>query len=208
MPKSFPLKREEEEALRHEMRIMELLANSPSYPGSMAKRLYENSFFVVMGKSPEPLHFRFAFGKKEIGLEEFLQFALAATTAVENIHRFDVIHKDINDHNVHYNEEKKQCTLVDFDLSITINHQKIIPVDPNFLEGTLSLYLAGAIWPHEPRHRLQNGLLFARVLFYRALTGELPFFSRDPLELVHMHLAMQPRPPNRIELDIPEAVSI
>ncbi len=56
---------------------------------------------------------------------------------MENIHRFDVIHKDINDHNVLYNEEKKQCTLVDFDLSITINHQKIIPVDPNFLEGTL-----------------------------------------------------------------------
>ncbi len=72
--------------------------------------------------------------------------------------------------------KKKQCTLVDFDLSITINHQKIIPVNPNFLEGTLP-YISP-----EQSGRMNRGIDYRTdyyslgVLFYRALTGELPFF--------------------------------
>lgn len=207
MPKSSPLKQEEEEALRHEMRIMELLKDSPSIPRFYGEEAYEKTFFMVMEKIDSPSITSILSEKRIFEVEEFLHFALAAVTALENIHRFDIIHKDINDHNIFYNKESKKCMLVDFDLSISINHQKVIPVNPNYLEGTLP-YISP-----EQSGRMNRGIDYRTdyyslgVLFYRALTGELPFFSRDPLELVHMHLAILPRPPERLEPSIPPILS-
>ncbi len=65
MPKSTPVRLEEEEkALRHEMRIMELLAKSPSVPRLYGEGAYQNSFLVVMEKS-KALRFPLCFRKKE-----------------------------------------------------------------------------------------------------------------------------------------------
>lgn len=43
--------------------------------------------------------------------------------------------------------------------------------------------------------------------FYELLTGQLPFSSDDPLELVHFHIAKTPRLPHEVNPAIPPAVS-
>src|SRR5262249_12417357 len=45
------------------------------------------------------------------------------------------------------------------------------------------------------------------VTMYELLTGHLPFEARDPLELIHAHIAQTPRPPRSIDANIPDAVS-
>ena len=45
------------------------------------------------------------------------------------------------------------------------------------------------------------------IIFYQLLTGHLPFQSTDLLELIHAHIAQQPKPPHEINSSIPLAVS-
>jgi len=45
------------------------------------------------------------------------------------------------------------------------------------------------------------------VTFYEMLTGQLPFTSNDPLELIHAHLAVPPIPPHRCCDSVPVVVS-
>ncbi len=67
-------------------------------------------------------------------------------------------------------------------------------MSPNVLEGTLS-YLSP-----EQTGRMNRGIDYRTdfyslgVTFYELLTGELPFQSNDPMELVHSHIAKQPPP--------------
>lgn len=207
MPKSYSPTREEDEAIRHEANILEILKNSPSTPRFYGEEQRGKSSFIVMEKIESPSVSSLLSQKKKFDLEEFLAFALAAVAALENIHRFDVIHRDINDQNVLYDPDKKECKIVDFSLSLAINHQKVIPVSPEFLEGTLP-YISP-----EQSGRMNRGIDYRTdyyslgVLFYRTLTGELPFFSEDPLSLVYMHIAILPLPPVKWDPAIPEAVS-
>ena len=45
------------------------------------------------------------------------------------------------------------------------------------------------------------------VALYRLATGELPFTSSDPLELIHAHLTRTPRPPHERAPGIGEPLS-
>ncbi len=79
-------------------------------------------------------------------------------------------------------------------------------MNPNVLEGTL-----GYISP-EQTGRMNRGIDYRTdfyslgVTFYELLTGELPFQSNDPMELVHCHLAQLP--PNMNKPHSPSAPSL
>lgn len=45
------------------------------------------------------------------------------------------------------------------------------------------------------------------VTFYEMLTGKLPFYSTDPLELIHWHIAKNPQPSIEVNPDIPPTLS-
>lgn len=45
------------------------------------------------------------------------------------------------------------------------------------------------------------------VVLYELFTGTLPFNVDDPAELVHCHLAREPRPPNEVRSELPVALS-
>ncbi|TGZ80051.1 hypothetical protein EX30DRAFT_308148 [Ascodesmis nigricans] len=45
------------------------------------------------------------------------------------------------------------------------------------------------------------------ITMYELVVGYLPFRSAEPLELIHMHIAQQPKPPNEVNASIPAAIS-
>jgi serine/threonine protein kinase len=45
------------------------------------------------------------------------------------------------------------------------------------------------------------------VVFYEMLTGEAPFRSDDPMELIHAHIAKQPVLPSKVNSRVPSAVA-
>ncbi|WP_448266634.1 AAA family ATPase [Nostoc sp. DSM 114159] len=131
-------------------------------------------------------------GKSLESLMEFLEIAIALCNILDILYRDRIIHKDIKPANVLINPETKQVKLIDFSIASLLPRETQTLMNPNVLEGTL-----GYISP-EQTGRMNRGIDYRTdfyslgVTFYELLTGELPFHSNDPMELVHCHLAKLP----------------
>ncbi|MGK7903604.1 MAG: AAA family ATPase [Hormoscilla sp.] len=146
-------------------------------------------------------------GDRPLGREEFLQVALALSQILEDLYRNRVIHKDIKPANILINPETKEIFLIDFSISSLLPRETQEIQNPNILEGTLA-YISP-----EQTGRMNRGIDYRSdfyslgVTFYQLLTGELPFKSDDPMELVHCHIAKTPIPPHAVKPEIPQALS-
>ncbi|MBL1200420.1 MAG: AAA family ATPase [Nostoc sp. GBBB01] len=122
-------------------------------------------------------------------LQEFLEIAIALCDTLNLLYQERIIHKDIKPSNILINPETKQVKLIDFSIASLLPRETQTLVNPNVLEGTLA-YISP-----EQTGRMNRGIDYRTdfyslgVTFYELLTGELPFASNDPMELVHSHLA-------------------
>jgi PAS domain S-box-containing protein len=146
--------------------------------------------------------------QRKFSLKEFLEIALATTEILGQIHRGNIIHKDINPSNIVYNPQTEQLKIIDFGISTQLTRETPILKNPGVLEGTLA-YISP-----EQTGRMNRALDYRTdfyslgVTFYELLTGKLPFETEDALELVHCHIARQPVPPHEIEPRIPVILSL
>ncbi|MEG4169885.1 MULTISPECIES: AAA family ATPase [unclassified Microcoleus] len=131
-------------------------------------------------------------GKTVQSLVYFFQIAIDLSNTLDILYRHRIIHKDIKPANILINPETKQVKLIDFSIASLLPRETQTLMSPNVLEGTLS-YLSP-----EQTGRMNRGVDYRTdfyslgVTFYELLTGELPFQSNDPMELVHSHIAKQP----------------
>ncbi|AVH68023.1 trifunctional serine/threonine-protein kinase/ATP-binding protein/sensor histidine kinase [Nostoc sp. 'Peltigera membranacea cyanobiont' N6] len=125
-------------------------------------------------------------------LQDFLLLAIALCNTLDILIRHRVIHKDIKPANILINPQTKEIKLIDFSIASLLPRETQILMSPNVLEGTL-----GYLSP-EQTGRMNRGIDYRTdfyslgVTFYELLTGELPFKSHDPMELVHCHIAKLP----------------
>jgi serine/threonine protein kinase len=125
--------------------------------------------------------------------EGFLPCAIQLTQALQLVHEQELIHKDIKPANV-LCKPSGDVQLLDFNVSSPNPREVQSYVAPMYLEGTLA-YLAP-----EQTGRMNRSLDYRAdfyslgVTFYTWLTGNPPFASSDPLELIHCHLAVLPEP--------------
>ncbi|NET56837.1 MAG: AAA family ATPase [Symploca sp. SIO2E6] len=138
---------------------------------------------------------------------EFIQIAIQITQILEQLSQHRIIHKDIKPHNILINPQTKQVKLIDFSIASLLPREKQFLQNPNVLEGTLA-YLSP-----EQTGRMNRGIDYRSdfyslgVTFYQMLTGQLPFSSKDAMELVHSHLARKPTPPTQLNPEIPQVLS-
>ncbi|WGV27355.1 trifunctional serine/threonine-protein kinase/ATP-binding protein/sensor histidine kinase [Halotia branconii] len=172
---------------------------------TIAKNL--NSPLIVQTYSLEPLQNGYALVMEDFGgislkdyftnknniasLDEFLQIAIALCDTLDILYRNRIIHKDIKPANILINPETKQVKLIDFSIASLLPRETQILINPNVLEGTLA-YISP-----EQTGRMNRGIDYRTdfyslgVTFYELLTGELPFQSNDPMEMVHCHIAKE-----------------
>ncbi|MEH2087736.1 ATP-binding sensor histidine kinase [Nostoc sp.] len=140
-------------------------------------------------------------------LEEFFQIAIALCNTLEILYNQRIIHKDIKPSNILINPETKQVKLIDFSIASLLPRETQTLISPNVLEGTLA-YISP-----EQTGRMNRGIDYRTdfyslgVTFYELLTGELPFQSNDPMELVHSHIAKVASSIHLINLQIPPVIS-
>lgn len=140
------------------------------------------------------------FGKK-------LEIALSLVAALRGVHAAHVIHKDLCPQNVVINPATGELRLIDFDLATALPIERTCTAIPTLLQGTLA-YIAP-----EQTGRMNRAVDYRSdfyalgVTLYELFTDQLPFLISDTLELIHAHIARQPLPPNRINREIPEAIS-
>jgi PAS domain S-box-containing protein len=142
-----------------------------------------------------------------LNLTEVLAIAIQLATILDDLYRQCVIHKDINPSNILIEPITKQIKLTDFGLATLLPHQTQMLVSTNNLEGTLA-YMAPC-----QTGRMNRGIDYRcdfyalGVTLFELLTGELPFKSDDPLEIVHCHLAKPAPFVSELKPEIPEAIA-
>jgi len=142
-----------------------------------------------------------------VSLEEGLRLAARLASIVGDVHAAQIIHKDINPHNIVYNPQTGVAKLIDFDIATQLRSEGARFSAAAGLEGTLA-YIAP-----EQTGRMNRALDYRADLYslgitiYELLTGVLPHDSGDPLEIVHFHIAGALTPPHVCDPQVPRVVS-
>lgn len=144
---------------------------------------------------------------RETTIAEQLKIGIQIAEILEGLGYNRIIHKDIKPDNILINPETFEVKITDFSISSLLPREQACIINSNRLEGTLP-YISP-----EQTGRMNRGIDYRTdfyslgVTFYEMLTGQLPFESIDPMELVHCHIAKQPVPPIEIDPAIPQMVS-
>ncbi|MEH2065068.1 MAG: ATP-binding sensor histidine kinase [Nostoc sp.] len=169
--------------------------NSPLIIQTYSLQAYQNGYGLVMedfGGISLKDYFTSDQTQYIASLQEFLEIAIALCNTLDVLYRERIIHKDIKPANILINPETKQVKLIDFSIASLLPRETQTLINPNVLEGTLA-YISP-----EQTGRMNRGIDYRTdfyslgVTFYELLTGELPFQSNDPMELVHCHIAKLP----------------
>ncbi|NEO52306.1 MAG: AAA family ATPase [Okeania sp. SIO3B5] len=140
-------------------------------------------------------------------INQFFHIALQIVNSLEKLHQNQIIHKDIKPHNIIINPQTKQIQIIDFSSTTKLPKETPEIRNPNTLEGTLT-YMSP-----EQTGRMNRGIDYRSdfyslgITFYELLTRRLPFQSKDPMELVHFHIARQPKSIIDLNPKIPAALN-
>jgi predicted ATPase len=133
--------------------------------------------------------------------------AIKIVAALEKLHRNNIIHKDIKPHNILISEDLEEIKIIDFSIATQLSRETAAYSSLNLLEGTLA-YISPEQTGRMNRYiDYRTDFYSLGVTFYEILTGQLPFVTKDPMELVHSHIAKEPVAPNQLKPEIPLAVS-
>ncbi|MBE9119275.1 AAA family ATPase [Tychonema sp. LEGE 07199] len=182
--------------------------NLPGIIQTYSLEAYQNSYALVMEDfGGISLKQWVEQGETSPDLSDFLQMAIDISNILYILGHHRIIHKDIKPANILINPQTKQVKLIDFSIASLLPRETLTISNPNALDGTL-----GYLSP-EQTGRMNRGIDYRTdfyslgVTFYELLAGELPFQSRDAMELVHCHIAKQPPLLHEVNPQIPQVVS-
>ena len=148
-----------------------------------------------------------AFQYKQNDIPDFLHAAIAISSVLADVHAHGVIHRDISPFNILLDMPRREVKLIDFGISSRINLKEQHLGNPEHLEGNL-LYISPEQTGRMNRSvDYRTDLYSLGVVFYEMLTGHRPFDTRDPLELIHCHIAQRPVPIRTRNPRVPEQVA-
>ncbi|QPK64961.1 AAA family ATPase [Methylomonas sp. LL1] len=136
-------------------------------------------------------------------------FTLACTLAdtLQAVHDAGITHGGIKPHNILVQADSLNLRLTDFITPLDIRDVSHFIYDPEFVRNTLAYTSPEQTGRINYRVDFSTDLYSLGIVFYELLTGRLPFFSTDPLELIHSHLAEEARKADNINPDIPHTLA-
>lgn len=195
---------EEIARLRHEYQILHSL-NIPGIIKPIELKPYEHGLALILEDfGGQPL--KQYINSQKTNLINFLQIASQLAQSLGELHQNQIIHKDIKPQNILIKPETRQIKLIDFSIATRLEKENPTISNPNYIEGTL------AYMSPEQTGRMNRSIDYRTdfyslgITFYEMLAGQLPFNSNDPMELVHCHIAKQPKSLNQLNPEIPKAV--
>jgi PAS domain S-box-containing protein len=132
--------------------------------------------------------------RQPLDVARFLRIAIGLATALGQVHRRGIVHKDIKPANVLV-DDAGNAWLTGFGIASQLPHERQSPVPPEIIAGTLAYMAPEQTGRMNRSTDARSDLYSLGVTLYQMLTGALPFAAADPLEWVHCHIACQPIPP-------------
>ena len=136
--------------------------------------------------------------KKKPGLRAKLKISVELASILSGIHKENIIHLDLNSKNILIGSKKQAVCIIDLGAAAYIDRSGQQKVRPDQLLGSLP-YISPEQTGRINRAVDERTDLYALgVVLYELMVGQLPFDSKDPLELVHDHIARVPVSPSEV----------
>jgi serine/threonine protein kinase len=129
-----------------------------------------------------------------LDLTRFLRIAIGIATALGQVHRHGLIHKDIKPANVIVDFDDN-VWLTGFGMASRLSHEIQAPAPPEIIAGTLAYMAPEQTGRMNSSIDTRSDLYSSGVTLYQMLTGELPFAAADAMAWIHCHIARRPPPP-------------
>lgn len=142
----------------------------------------------------------------KVSLKDFFTISCLLTQAVNKIHEGGIVYGGLKPHNILIHPKSLDIRLVDFISSIDVREVSHFIYDRSFVKGTLAYTSPEQTGRINHRVDFASDLYTLGIIFYELLTGQLPFFSLDPLELIHSHLAEEAPYANELNPGIPRTL--
>lgn len=135
-------------------------------------------------------------------LETMLRFMITSVEILGRLHEHGIIHRNLSPKHIFWDPSTHQVHLIN------------VGMMPR-LEFSIASALRDSL-PYlspEQTERLKRTVDYRSdfyslgIIFYELLTGNCPFVSQDPMEMIHHHLARQPMPPHEMNAQIPVGLS-
>ncbi|MBN2401271.1 MAG: EAL domain-containing protein [Spirochaetes bacterium] len=167
---------------------------------------YENTFALILedfnGISISKIFKEIKF----FDVKFFLEIAIKVVDALGEIHKNNIIHRDIKPKNILLNREEGRIKITEFGFASFFTVESNFH-NPDIISGTLS-YMSP-----EQSGRLnrvvdyRSDIYSLGITFYEMLSGAVPFQTNDPIELVYSHIARPPAPLSSVMPDVPVMLS-
>jgi predicted ATPase/signal transduction histidine kinase len=129
---------------------------------------------------------------RPLDLTRVLNIAIGLASALGQVHRRGLIHKDVKPANVLVNDAGN-VWLIGFGIASQLPQERQAPAPPEIIAGTLAYMAPEQTGRMNRSIDARSDLYSLGVTLYQTITGRLPFAAAtDPLEWVHCHIARQP----------------
>jgi len=142
-----------------------------------------------------------------IALVVFLHIGHHLADAWAGIDAAQIIHRDIRPTNMLVVPESGEVLLVDFSMATAQGSNTVSREDIAVPAGDWAYVSPEQTGRMNRPVDYRTDCYSMGVLFYRMLTGQLPFLANDPLEWTHCHIARMPTSPSEITPEVPQPVS-
>ncbi len=144
---------------------------------------------------------------KPINLKKKIEIAIEIAKALGEVHNADIIHKDINPHNILINPNDFSVCISDFGLASELSFERHDTASESYLEGTLSYISPEQTGRMNRDVDYRSDYYSLGTTLYELFCNKLPYEHNSLREIIHSHIAIKAKSIHEINSEIPQALA-